>query len=119
MFLLHEIIDTLRVEPCFLGDDKENTLADLIELKYGNKILMDVGFVIGLHSIITVGESFIHPGDGGIHTDVKFDLMIFRPFEGKFQFENVTDVYLTCDFRRGFGRSCIDVSVTLCQNIDL
>jgi DNA-directed RNA polymerase subunit E'/Rpb7 len=36
-----------------------------------------------LYDILEVDSGFIFPGDGGAHIEIKFRLVVFRPFVGE------------------------------------
>lgn len=75
--------DTIRVAPKHLGQPIENVLADELNLRLANKVVLNVGLVICLHDIVEVVESHIFCGDGAIHTECKFRLIVFRPQIGE------------------------------------
>jgi len=82
MFILITISDIIRIPP----EDFTFETAGLIyqlELKYANKILHDVGLVIKVHDILSLGEAFVHPGDGASVLTVVARLVVFRPFIGE------------------------------------
>lgn len=46
-------------------------------------MIKDVGLVVSVYDIPWIGDSLIHPGDGSCYTQVRFRLIIFRPFVGE------------------------------------
>ena len=82
MFILTEIVDTIRIQPHMLFSMP--TLAALhceIDMKYPNRVLYDVGLVIGRHGQVTkLTNGSCVPGDGGCHHDCLFQIIVFRPF---------------------------------------
>lgn len=83
MFVLSTFQDTIRVPPKHLGSPIEDVLADELNLRLANKVVLNVGLVICLNDIVEVGESYIFNGDGAIHTKCKFRMIVFRPQIGE------------------------------------
>jgi len=83
MFLLHDMSDTIRIPPKYFDREKRATLTKLIEDKYCNRVVRNVGLCVCLHDFIEIKESFIYPGDGAAHTDVRFSIVVFKPFVGE------------------------------------
>ena len=81
MFILTTVIDRIRVPAHMLATPTLIALHNEIDLKYPNRVLMNVGLVIcryGGCSKITNGSCV--PGDGGAHHECLFQLVVFRPF---------------------------------------
>jgi len=83
MFILHKVSDTVRVPCAYFLQGKATTLTKLIDDKYSNKVVRNVGLCICLHSFDKLGDSYVYPGDGAAHTEVEFSLIVFKPFEGE------------------------------------
>ncbi len=43
----------------------------------------DLGLVITLYDITQIEGGYIYPSDGAAHYEVKFKLVVFRPFPGE------------------------------------
>lgn len=43
------------------------------------QVVLNVGLCIALFDITEIGHSYIFPGDGSSHTEVKFRYIVFRP----------------------------------------
>ena len=48
-----------------------------------DKVVADLGLVVSLYDILHIGGGFIYPGEGAAHFQVKFRLIVFRPFVGE------------------------------------
>jgi len=83
MFLLAKFKDIVRVAPCNLGQPIEIVLADELNRQLANKVVLDVGLVICLNDIISIGQSHIYCGDGAIHTRCIYRAIVFRPKIGE------------------------------------
>nr|CAG4649677.1 EOG090X0DHL [Scapholeberis mucronata]SVE93877.1 EOG090X0DHL [Scapholeberis mucronata] len=80
MFVLALIKQTVRVPAEKFRRDIDQAISEELNLKFANKVVLDVGLCIALWDIIKRGESFILPGDSGHHTQVEFRYVVFRPF---------------------------------------
>ena len=47
------------------------------------QVVTDLGLVITLYDITQIEGGYIYPSDGAAHYDVKFKLVVFRPFTGE------------------------------------
>jgi DNA-directed RNA polymerase III subunit RPC8 len=56
---------------------------DQIDIKFSNKVILDVGLCISLFDFIEVGDPFVYPAEGSAHQRVKFRMVVFRPFAGE------------------------------------
>lgn len=81
--MLVKFKDIIRVPACHLGQPIENILTDELNKQLANKVVLHVGLIICLHDIIDIGESYIYPGDGAIHTKCVFRMIVFRPQIGE------------------------------------
>nr|CAH0102580.1 unnamed protein product [Daphnia galeata] len=80
MFVLALVKQTVRVPAEKFDRDVDQAISEELNLKFANKVVMDVGLCIALWDIVKRGESFILPGDSGHHTKVEFRYVVFRPF---------------------------------------
>ena len=83
MFQLIELKDTIRVPASFFNIPLDQAIADQLNRKMANRVIIDVGLGITLFDILSVNESFIYQGDSGTHTKVHFRFLVFRPFIGE------------------------------------
>ncbi len=81
MFIVTTIVDTIRVPADMLSLPTLVALQKEIDLKYPNRILMDVGLVIcRFGDCLKITNGTCVPGDGGSHHECLFRLVVFRPF---------------------------------------
>jgi DNA-directed RNA polymerase III subunit RPC8 len=83
MFVLAKFRDIIRVPACKLGHPIEEVLAEELNKRFANKVVLNVGLVICLNNIVDVGESYIYCGDGAIHTRCLYQMIVFRPQVGE------------------------------------
>ena len=70
----------VRLDPNTFEQELPDALSEALTEKLANKVLKDVGLVIALWDILSIGDSFLFPGDGASHTRVEFRILVFRPF---------------------------------------
>jgi DNA-directed RNA polymerase subunit E'/Rpb7 len=81
MFVITTIVDTIRVPAHMLSLPTLVALHKEIDLKYPNRVLMDVGLVVCRYGdCFKITNGTCVPGDGGSHHECLFRLIIFRPF---------------------------------------
>ena len=83
MFLLAVIEDKLKTLPDQFERDSDAVLLDQIDIKFANKVLVDVGLCITLFDFLEVGDPYIYPAEGSAHQHVRFRMVVFRPFAGE------------------------------------
>lgn len=83
MFVLSTFKDIIRVPAKHLGSPIEDVLAEELNRRLANKVVLNVGLIICLHDIVDIGESHIFCGDGAIHTKCKYRMIVFRPQIGE------------------------------------
>ncbi|CAF4908933.1 unnamed protein product [Pieris macdunnoughi] len=79
MFVLCEMKDVIRVTPDHFHQSLTESISTLLNRKLANKVVLKIGLCIALFDITDIGHSFIFPGDGSSHTEVKFRYIVFRP----------------------------------------
>lgn len=81
MFVLTTVVDRIRVPPHMLALPTLKALHQEIDLKYPNRVLMNVGLVVCRYGgCLKITNGSCIPGDGGSHHECLFKLVIFRPF---------------------------------------
>ncbi|EDO38289.1 predicted protein [Nematostella vectensis] len=80
MFVLAEIKDTVQIKPWLFSLDIQEAISNKLNMKLANKVVHNVGLCIVLHDILSIGDSYLVPGDGSSHTPVTFRFVVFRPF---------------------------------------
>lgn len=81
MFVLTTIADTVRIPPTMLAQPTLISVHSEMDKKYPNRVIMDVGLVIGRYGdALQVGDGVCAAGDGGAHHEIIVRLIVFRPF---------------------------------------
>ena len=83
MFYIATIADTLRIPPQNFSTGDDQSLINAITSKYPSRTITDVGVVVELFDVVTVGGAVIHAGDGGACFEVVFRVVVFKPFVGE------------------------------------
>ena len=83
MFVLAIIEDNIKTAPDQFDRDPTEVLIEQIDLKYTNKILIEVGLCVSFYDFIKIGDPYVYPGEGASHQVVNFRMVIFRPFAGE------------------------------------
>ena len=79
MFYKTTVKDHVRVPPNLFGSDVETSVLKVIKEKYEGYISQEVGVVIDVSSVNTIGEGIIIAGDGASYYDSTFELLTFKP----------------------------------------
>lgn len=80
MFMLTTIVDTIRIPPFRLKEPTLTAIHKEMDLKFPNRVIMDVGLVISRYGNAKIGDGVCVAGDGGAHFEVLAKLLVFRPF---------------------------------------
>lgn len=68
-----------------------------LERAFLDKVIPEVGLVITLYDIVSIGPGLVHPSEGGAHRDVRFRAVVFRPQIG----EMLRGSVVRCEAARG------------------
>ena len=79
MFYKVELNDHIRVAPRFFGFDVKESVLKSVRLKYDGMVDTELGFVIVVTQVNTVGEGVIIPGDGASYYNTTFEIITFKP----------------------------------------
>jgi len=79
MFYIVEVEDYVRVEPKLFGLKTSDAVAKQLQEIYANYHDKEIGEVIGIISILEVGDGVIIPGDGAAYYNSRFRLIAWKP----------------------------------------
>ncbi|MDP2938732.1 MAG: DNA-directed RNA polymerase [Candidatus Omnitrophota bacterium] len=79
MFYVVEVQDYVRVEPRLFGLKTSNAVAKQLQEIYANYHDKEIGEVIGVISVLEVGDGIIIPGDGAAYYNSRFKLIVWKP----------------------------------------
>jgi DNA-directed RNA polymerase III subunit RPC8 len=103
MYVLVELQDKLKILPEQFDRDTAEVLAEQIDIKYSNKVMLDIGLCVCFYDFIEVQDAYVYPGEGSCHQVVKFRMVVFRPFIGEtitghIQSSDVSGIRVTMGF---------------------
>jgi DNA-directed RNA polymerase subunit E' len=79
MFYLTEVEDYVRVAPKLFGLPTSEAVEKQLRETYTNYYDKELGKVVSVIEIISVGEGVIIPGDGAAYYNSKFRLLVWKP----------------------------------------
>jgi len=79
MFYIVEVEDYVRVEPKLFGLETSDAVAKQLQEIYKSYHDKEIGEVIGIISVLEVGDGVIIPGDGAAYYNSKFKLLVWKP----------------------------------------
>jgi len=79
MFYIIEVEDYIRVEPKLFGLKTSDAVAKQIQETYADYHDREIGEVIGVISVLEVGDGIIIPGDGAAYYNSRFKLIVWKP----------------------------------------
>jgi DNA-directed RNA polymerase subunit E' len=79
MFYIVEVEDYVRVEPRLFGLKTSDAVAKQLQETYADYHDREVGEVIGIMSVLEVGDGIIIPGDGAAYYKSRFKLLAWKP----------------------------------------
>jgi len=79
MFYIVEVEDYVRVEPRLFGLKTSDAVAKQLQETYLNYHDKEIGEVIGVISVLEIGDGIIIPGDGAAYYNSRFKLIVWKP----------------------------------------
>ena len=79
MFYKTKLKDHIRVPPDLFNLPLAEAIIKRVKRKYEGHVSKDLGIVIDISEVGSVGEGVIIPGDGASYYNVEFELLTFKP----------------------------------------
>ena len=79
MFYRTQISDHVRVPPDMFGLPVEEAVLKRLKKGYEGHISLELGIVIDVAKVLTIGEGVIVPGDGASYYETGFEVITFKP----------------------------------------
>ncbi|HTY44142.1 MAG TPA: DNA-directed RNA polymerase [Patescibacteria group bacterium] len=79
MFYITEVEDYVRVDPKLFGLTTADAVEKQLKETYADYYNKDIGKVIEVIEILSVGEGVIIPGDGAAYYNSRFKLLVWKP----------------------------------------
>ena len=80
MFVLSNLKDIVKVTPRKFAQDQLSIISTILDNKFANKVVVNLGLCISLFDVYQVEDAFILAGEGGYHIRAHFRFIVFRPF---------------------------------------
>ncbi len=115
MFYKIDVRDHIRVPPKLFGMPVKDAVTDRIKSKYSEFVSKELGVVIDVSDIKSVGEGTIIPGDGASYYDAVFELLTFKPELQEVVLGKIRDI---ADFGAFINLGPIDGMIHVSQTMD-
>ncbi|MBI2557802.1 DNA-directed RNA polymerase [Candidatus Woesearchaeota archaeon] len=115
MFYKTELKDHIRVPPNMFDLGLDEAVTKRIRTKYSGFISKDLGIVIDVSGVKTIGEGIIIPGDGASYYDVSFELLTFKPEMQEVVIGRIKDI---AEFGAFISIGPIDGMIHISQTMD-
>lgn len=83
MFKLVTISERVAIAAVHFGERRECAYAHALNTRYANRVLRNIGLVIGVWRIQSIGAETLQMGCGRAVADVIYRLVVFAPFVGE------------------------------------
>ena len=115
MFYRIRLRDHIRVPPSLFGKPVEEAIVERVKRKYDGFISKELGVVIDVSKVDSVGEGVIIPGDGAAYYVSEFELLSFKPELQEVVLGKVRDI---ADFGAFMSLGPIDGMIHISQTMD-
>jgi DNA-directed RNA polymerase subunit E' len=115
MFYKTEVKDHIRVTPELFDLPVEDAVAKKIREKFEGHVSQELGIVIDVINVKSVGEGAILPGDGSYFYDTDFELLVFKPELHEVVYGKIKDI---ADFGAFMTIGPIEAMVHVSQSMD-
>lgn len=92
MFYKVEVNDHIRIPPKLFNLDTKGAVIQRLKKKYEGYISKDLGVVIDVADVKTIGEGTIITGDGAAYYNTTFELYVFKPEMQETVLGNIRDI---------------------------
>ncbi|MBW6442580.1 DNA-directed RNA polymerase [Patescibacteria group bacterium] len=114
MFYLADIEDYVRVEPKFFGLPTLEAVEKQLEGIYADYYDKEIGKVVSVIDVVSVGEGVIIPGDGAAYYNTQFKLLIWKPEVHEIVYGTIAEITTFGAFiDMGVMRGMIHISQTM------
>ncbi len=115
MFYELEVRGHIRVLPRLFNEDIKSALRESLVEQFDGYISKDLGIVIGVLDVTSVGEGVVIPGDGAPYYDTTFKLLSFKPELQEVVLGKVSDI---TDFGAFINLGPLDGMIHISQAMD-
>jgi DNA-directed RNA polymerase III subunit RPC8 len=72
MFILVRLKDAVPIPASELDKPRPLAVANQVEAKYSNRVLLDVGLCISLFEVCELGDGLMYQSDSSVHVRTRF-----------------------------------------------
>ncbi|KAM5488339.1 DNA-directed RNA polymerase III complex subunit Rpc25 [Microsporum canis] len=83
--------DLVQIAPEDFSKLSSVAIEDNINEKYANKVIQNVGLCIAFYDLLESSDGLIGHGTGLVNVNVKFRIIVFRPFKGEVIIGKITN----------------------------
>ncbi|KAK2758609.1 DNA-directed RNA polymerase III subunit rpc25 [Arachnomyces sp. PD_36] len=84
------ISDLVQISPEDFSKYSAVAIEDNLNEKYANKVIQKVGLCIAFYDLLESSDGLIGHGTGLVNVNVKFRMIVFRPFKGEIIIGKIT-----------------------------
>lgn len=115
MFYKIVIRDHIRVPPNLFGEDIDSAIIKMVKDRYDGYISQELGIVIDVSKVNSVGEGVVIAGDGASYYDAEFELLTFKPEMQEIILGKIKDI---ADFGAFISIGPIEGMIHISQTMD-
>ncbi len=115
MFYKTQLKDHIRVPPRLFGLKLEDAIIERIKKKYDGYISKELGIVIDVSRLDSIGEGIIIPGDGASYYKTEFEVITFKPEMQEVVLGKIRDI---ADFGAFISIGPIEGMIHISQTMD-
>jgi DNA-directed RNA polymerase subunit E' len=115
MYYKTKLTDHIRIPPNLFGLSEEEAIIRKVKEKYNGYISKDIGIIIDVLKVHSIGDGKIIPGDGAAYYNVTFELLTYKPELQEVVLTQVKDI---ADFGAFMNIGPIDGMIHISQTMD-
>lgn len=115
MFYEIEARSHIRVSPDTFSEDTKKSVLKRLTDQFSNYVSKELGLVIGVTEILTIGDGVIIPGDGAAYYNTKFKIVTFKPEMQEVIHGAITEI---ADFGAFINLGPVDGMIHISQTMD-
>jgi len=115
MFYELEVRGHIRVPPSNFAEETKEAVLKKLNETFQSYVSKDLGIVIGVSEVISIGDGVIIPGDGAAYYDATFKVLTFRPELQEVVMGKITDI---TDFGAFIDIGPVDGMIHVSQTMD-
>lgn len=115
MFYELEVRGHIRVPPSNFSEETKEAVLKKLNETFQSFVSKDLGIVIGVSEVLSIGDGVIIPGDGAAYYDATFKVLTFRPELQEVVMGKITDI---TDFGAFIDIGPVDGMIHVSQTMD-